>query len=155
MISKEKAQHLSLSYHKARAKEEIVECNETTDLFLGLEGLYRPLYLSADEVVLNKLDEDMSPQEYLDYGEEPIIEQMLQHYKTHGIFVDEDVRGAKNLIIPSDTPKFNFPKKNTAPFSQEDRRYILNLMHELLEKNTLTQTMFLERLGIHQEKPTQ
>lgn len=86
--------------------------------FLGLEGLYRPLYLSADEVVLNKLDEDMTPQEYLDYGEESTVNQMLQYYNTHGVFVDVDIQGAKRLIIPSDTPTFNIPKKNTAPFSQ-------------------------------------
>lgn len=148
LFTKEEIQFLRNSYQKSLETEKNEYIDNPSSLYYGISGIYNPLNLSSDEMMANKLDEDMTPNEYFSYGTCELKDEMIEHYEQQGATHQVNERGITVLDIPKDAIPFIIKKEADFSFIQEQRRYVLNLLHLCLEKNEITKQKVLEKLGI-------
>lgn len=122
MFNKNELRKIKETYEKAVAKDIATKEHEGYDenLFNGIYAFWELFHISADEFSINKLDEDMTTEEYLSWGPP-------EKYK---------LVGSHHL------------KENPTNFNQEQRRYICNLMHQVYETKTMTKDAFLKEIEI-------
>lgn len=149
MFSNEEIQLLKKSYNDALA-EDIKKGKHENDLFAGILGIAKPLDLSADETMINTLDEEMTENQFLEWG--PTGDQeltVLQHYIKHNATVkcDFSIHGLRPNRRKK-VPPFRFEKPNKTDFTQEQRKFVLNLLHLAFEKGSLSKQQLLSKIGI-------
>lgn len=139
---------LTAPYDKALNEVLTTHPHETNSPFFGIQEICEVLNLSADEVSLNKLDEDMTPAEYLLYGIESVQTEMIHHYESHGAVWKPNPNGIATLEIPENATPYPIPKEPVPDFSQDERRFVLNLLHLFLEQGTLSKEELLHQIGL-------
>lgn len=150
MFTDKELELIKQSYFNA-LERDLLEYNEPETKWDGMSGLYEVFDLSSEECAVNILFEDMTEEEYENWGPPSKERDITLHYAKHDALKTIEYSNGLCEVVPDRSqsiPPFSLKKETVTPFTLSQRRFVLNLLHHTYEKESMTKEEMLKLIGI-------